>query len=151
MERAPCSGSGDVHCGQKKVESVTGARFTQSDSGDSKPICFGRRGCSQWFGCDWSFFCPWSHHDTIPVSTLIFPLLTLTSYMQWCFLYWPSDSTLTSTQKKKKGSWAIDFGQQQNSAWKYVQKTSICGIKQDKTAQFTWNLLFDAFSELLIV
>lgn len=56
--------------------------------------------------------------------------------MQWCFLYWPSDSTLTSTQKKK-GSWAIDFGQQQNSAWKYVQKTLICGIKQDKTAQFT--------------
>lgn len=150
MERAPCSGSGDVHCGQKKVESVTGARFTQSDSGDSKPICFGRRGCSQWFGCDWSFFCPWSHHDTIPVSTLIFPLLTLTSSMQWCFLYWPSDSTLTSTQKKK-GSWAIDFGQQQNSAWKCVQKTLICGIKQDKTAQFTWNLLFDAFSELLIV
>lgn len=150
MERAPCSGSGDVHCGQKKVESVTGGRFTQSDSGDSKPICFGRRGCSQWFGCDWSFFCPWSHHDTIPVSTLIFPLLTLTSSMQWCFLYWPSDSTLTSTQKKK-GSWAIDFGQQQNSAWKYVQKTLICGIKQDKTAQFTWNLLFDAFSELLIV
>lgn len=150
MERAPCSGSGDVHCGQKKVESVTGARFTQSDSGDSKPICFGRRGCSQWFGCDWSFFCPWLHHDTIPVSTLIFPLLTLTSSMQWCFLYWPSDSTLTSTQKKK-GSWAIDFGQQQNSAWKYVQKTLICGIKQDKTAQFTWNLLFDAFSELLIV
>lgn len=107
MERAPCSGSGDVHCGQKKVESVTGARFTQSDSGDSKPICFGRRGCSQWFGCDWSFFCPWSHHDTIPVSTLIFPLLTLTSSMQWCFLYWPSDSTLTSTQKKKRilGHW----------------------------------------------
>lgn len=56
--------------------------------------------------------------------------------MQWCFLYWPSDSTLTSTQKKK-GSWAIDFGQQQNSVWKYVQKTLICGIKQDKTAQFT--------------
>lgn len=76
MEWAPCSGSRDVGCGQKKVESVTGARFTQSDSGDSNPICFGRRGCSQWFGCDWSFPCPWSHHDTIPVSTFIFPLLT---------------------------------------------------------------------------
>ena len=46
------SGSGDVRCSQEKVESVTGAQFTQSDSGDSNPICFGRRGCSQWFGCD---------------------------------------------------------------------------------------------------
>lgn len=76
MEWVPHSGSRDVRCSQEKVESVTGAQFTQSDSGDSNPICFGRRGCSQWFGCDWSFLCPWSHHDTIPVSTFIFPLLT---------------------------------------------------------------------------
>lgn len=83
-------------CGQKKVESVTGAHFTQSDSGDSKPICFGRRECFLWLGCDRSFLCLWSRHNTIPVSTFIFPLLTETSAV---LSRWPFDRVLTSTSK----------------------------------------------------
>lgn len=111
---------------QEEVESVTGAQFTQSDSSDSNPICFGRRGCSQWFGCDWSFLCPWSYHDTIPVSTFIFPSANLDQFgpvalpllALWQF-FGPHP------EKKVLGHCC---GQQQTFAWKhYCMFTELLG------------------------
>lgn len=135
MEWAAQSGSRDVRCSQEKVESVTGAQFTQSDSGDSNPICFGRRGCSlsglavidpssardrtmTLFQFPHSFFPRWLRPVQSCGAFFIGPLTVL----------WPPP-------RKKKGHC---FGQQQNFAWKQYcmfteslmlpgQKTSYCG------------------------
>lgn len=40
---APRSGNVHISGSQERVESVTRAQFTQSDSVDSNPVCFGRR------------------------------------------------------------------------------------------------------------
>lgn len=81
---APRSGNVHISGSQERVESVTRAQFTQSDSADSNPVCFGQRGCSQWFGRDRSFRSPSLRPFQFPHS--FFPLLASTRSLLWHFL-----------------------------------------------------------------